>query len=136
MLFGYLFACSLVLLFIFARCNGKEEKIYGRWRLQTVFMNGDTLNDSLQFNVIPKITIYNFFLGNSLTIKTYIMGISTTSSDGYYSFKNNSTINMKYTILYQSFDITAKIKKLTQKELNLEYEDKGNKYFLILYPFY
>ena len=111
----------------------KEEKLYGNWNLQTVLMNGEPLNDSLQFNVIPTYTYYNFSLLNILIVQTYALGEAITAPDGYYHFINNSTINMKYTLLYQKYDIDAKIKKLNGRELHLEYEDKGNIYFLKLY---
>jgi len=134
----HLYICTLAAftvfsLFTFSSCD-KEERLYGRWRLQDVYMNGDTLNDSLQYNVI-KNSIYTFFYANSFTVTTFVNGIVTTSSDGFYHFINNSTINMRYTITYQPYDITATIKKLNQKELKLEYDDKGNHYLLILYTY-
>jgi hypothetical protein len=132
-LLACLFAGLLFLANIFSGCGDKEERLYGRWRLQTTFMNGDTLKDSLQYNIIPERTVYDFFYENILTVSTFINGVPISSADGFYTFKDNSTINMRYTIRYQLYDITAKIKKLTRRELNLEYTDKGNKYLLIFY---
>jgi hypothetical protein len=113
-----------------------EDILYGTWRLQNVSMNGEALDDSLQFNVIPKYTYYTFHYQNSLNVSTYVLGAPTSSADGYYIFLNNSTIKMKFTLLYQRYEIKAKIKKLNRKELHLEYDDKGNTYFLKLYPNY
>jgi hypothetical protein len=56
----------------------------------------------------------------------------TTSSDGFYKIEGSSKLEMRFTILNKRCNIIAKIKKLTKKELNLEYEDKGNTYFLKL----
>jgi len=120
------------IFFVFASCDN-EDKLYGTWNLQTVLMNGEPLNDSLQFNVIPKYTDYIFFYENVLTVKTHALGAYVSSLDGFYYFKNNSTLYMKYSILYKKYDITAKIIKLTNRELNLEYDDRGNTYFLKLY---
>ena len=129
--FVFCFLLSTFCISIFVSCD-KEEKLYGSWLLQTTLLNGEPLNDSLQFNV-SKYTYYTFFYQNSLTVTTSISGFKVDSPDGYYYFKNNSTIQMKYTLLYNRYDITAKIKKLTNRELNLEYEDNGNTYFLKLY---
>ena len=122
------------LLFSFASCD-KEELIVNRWRLQTVLMNGDTLNDSLQFNVIPKYTVYSFYYFNSLVVSTDVNNQWTSSSDGFYQFTSKSTIGMRFTLLYNRYEIEAKIKKLTRRELNLEYKDDGNTYFLKFYAY-
>ena len=125
---------ALCSLFSFASCD-KEELIVNRWRLQTVLMNGDTLNDSLQFNVIPKYTVYSFYYFNSLVVSTYVNEQQTSSSDGVYQFTSKSTIGMRFTLLYNRYEIEAKIKKLTRRELNLEYKDDGNTYFLKFYAY-
>jgi hypothetical protein len=128
-----LYIPCVICLFILTGCPGSREDIlYGDWRLQTVLMNGKPLEDSLQYNVAPN-TRYTFFYFNSLTITAFVSGQPTTSFDGYYFFKDRSTLEMKYTLWYERYDITAKIKKLTKRELNLEYEDNGNTYFLTLY---
>ena len=121
-----------LLLFSLSSCD-KEEKLYNSWQLQSVKINGESRTDSLQYNLILNYTYYTFFYQNSLTVLTYAMGQITTSSDGYYELAGNSRVKMHFTILNKRYDIDAKIKKLTRKELNLEYEDKGNTYFLKLY---
>jgi len=126
------FLLFTLLLFTLSSCD-KEEMLYNTWNLQSVTLNGQALNDSSQFNVIPKYTYYTFFYGNSLTVQTFAEGQITTSSDGFYKLSGNSTLEMSFTILYKKYIINAKIKKLTKKELNFEYEDKGNTYFLKLY---
>lgn len=113
----------------------REEMIINSWRLQTVLMNNEPLNDSSQFNVIPRYTYYSFFIENRLNVRTYALGQSTASSDGFYRFLNRSTIEMRFTILNEQYKIEATIKKLTRKELNLEYEDNGNTYFLQLFAY-
>jgi hypothetical protein len=132
--FCFLIPAFCLFASLFSSCD-KEEKLFGTWRLQTVFMNGDTLRDSLQYNLLPKYTLYVFFLQNSFELNTVINGIHTTSTDGFYSFKNKSTINLNYTIRWQHYSIEAKIKKLTRRELTLEYSDNGNEYLLILYTY-
>jgi len=111
----------------------KQEMLYNSWNLQKVTMNGEPLNDSLQFNLIPYSTHYTFYYANSLTVRTFALGQITTSSNGYYQLGNNSTLDMHFTILNRTYDINAKIKKLTKRELNLEYEDNGDNYFLKLF---
>ena len=133
----HLFTCTLVafttfFLLTFSSCD-KEERLYGSWNLQTVLMNGELLNDSLQYNLIPKYTYYTFHFENILHIENKALALS--SPDGIYYFKNNSTVNMKYSLQYKRFDIDAKIKKLNKKELHLEYEDNGNNYLLKLYSY-
>jgi hypothetical protein len=127
-----LFVPFIIALSSLATSCDKENMLYGTWRLQAVLMNGDTLNDTLQFNVIPKYTIYEFFYEHTFTVKTYISGQSVTSPEGFYNITNNS-LHMRYTLLYRRYDIPAKIKKLTRRELNLEYEYEGNSYFLKFY---
>ena len=121
-------------LFTFSSCD-REEMIMKRWRLQTVLMNDEPLNDSLQFNVIPKYTYYNFFVEHSLVVSTYALGQYTASANGFYKFENRSTLEMRFALLYEQYDIKATIKKLTSRELNLEYENNGNTYFLILFAY-
>ena len=133
--FSLLIVCASLFICNFSSCN-HEELIVNTWNLQTVLMNGEPLNDSLQFNVIPKYTYYIFFYANVLTVKTVALGKVTTSSNGHYEFVNNtkkSEIKMDFTILYEKYKIIAKIVKLTKRELNLEYEFRGNTYLLKLY---
>jgi hypothetical protein len=104
-----------------------------RWRLQTVLMNNEPLDDSLQFNVIPKYTYYYFYIENSLNVSTYALGQPVSSADGFYRFTNRSTLEMRFSLLYKRYHITANIKKMTRKELNLEYEENGNTYLLMLF---
>jgi hypothetical protein len=129
---AFCFLLSAFCLFAFTSCD-KEEKLYNYWNLQSVLMNGEPLNDSLQFNLIPYFTYYTFSYASSLEVSTFALGKFMSSSDGFYYFDSKSTIKMRFTLLYTRYDITAKIKKLTRKELNLEYEDNGNTYFLKLY---
>jgi len=70
-----------------------------------------------------------------MTVSTYVLGLDISSPDGYYRFLNKSEIEMKFTLLYKRYEINASIKKLTKRELNLEYEDKGNTYFLQLFAY-
>ena len=130
----YLFVLLPFFLFTFSSCD-KEERLYGRWRLQEAYMNGDTLNDSTQYNVISKKTTYTFFYYNILTVSTDALETSISSTDGHYSFINKSTINLRYSIMYNVYNIDAKINKLSRNELNLEYDDKGNHYLLIFYTY-
>jgi len=111
----------------------KEEIIIGSWNLQTVLKNGEVNTDSTQFHLLTMYTYYHFFYFNSVDISTLANGQWTGSADGFYKFINNSTLEMRFTILYQQYAIIAKIKKLTRKELNLEYEDNENTYLLKLY---
>jgi hypothetical protein len=123
--------CLLVLVTL-TSCD-KQEMIIKSWNLQSVLMNGEPLDDSLQFNVIPKYTYYSFSYANSLYVSTIAHNKRIESSDGFYKFASKSTIDMRFTLLYNRYDITANIKKLTRRELHLEYEDRGNNYYLKLY---
>ena len=131
-LYLFCFLLSAFCLFSLTSCD-PEEMLYNSWQLQSVKMNGKSVSDSLPYNLTPTRTYYTFFYQNSLTVLTYAMQQITTSSDGYYELVGNSRLKMSFTILNKRFEINAKIKKLTKKELNLEYEDKGNTYFLKLY---
>jgi len=130
--YAFCFLLSAFCLFSLSSCD-KEELLYNTWNLQSVTMNGQPFSDSLQYNLLPTYTYYSFFYQNSLTVRTYAMEQITTSSDGFYQLESGSKVEMRFTILNKRFNINAKIKKLTKKELNLEYEDKGNTYFLKLY---
>jgi len=131
-----LFPFSLLLFFLFTLTScDNEEKLYNRWNLQFVSKNGEPFTDSTQLSkqphLVPHSTYYLFhFVG---ILEVYASGI--TSTDGFYEFKDNSTIKMRFTLVEHGrrFEIEAKIKKLTRKELNLEYEEKGDTYFLKLY---
>ena len=120
------------LLFSLTSCD-PEETILGSWNLQAVSVNGETYTDSTQFHLLTRDTYYNFFYMNSLDVRTNANGQYTASSNGFYKLGKNSTLEMRFTILYQQNEFTAKIKKLTRKELNLEYEDNGDTYLLKLY---
>jgi len=123
---------GLIIFLAFTGCD-KEEMLINSWNLQTVLMNNEPLNDSTRFNIIPKYTYYSFYYANSLTVSTLVNGKYTSSSNGSYRFADRSTLTMHFTLLYRTYDVTAEIKKLTRKELHLEYEDNGNTYFLKLY---
>jgi hypothetical protein len=120
----------------FASCD-REEMIVNSWNLRTVLKNGEPHYDSLQFHLIPKYTTYYFYYAqtHSLNVKTFALDQLATSADGYYRFKNKSTLELRFTLLYKKYEIEAKIKKLNSRELNLEYTDKeGDTYFMKLYP--
>jgi len=114
-------------------CCDKEEMLYGSWNLQTVLKNGEPLNDSLAFNLIPNYTYYTFFYANILTVDTYAKGQPASSSNGSYRFIDKSTLELRFTIFYINYNFHARIKKLTQRELHLEYDDNGNTYLMKLY---
>jgi hypothetical protein len=115
-------------LFISGSCD-KEELLYGRWYLQSSLVNGEPLTDSTQYNILPKYTYYTFFYEQTLTITTYALRIVQNSTEGFYSIKN-STLTMKYTLPPKRYEITAKIKMLTKRELKIEYDYNGNTYLL------
>ena len=118
----------------FMSCD-KQEMLQNRWNLESVSVNGSPIDSAhMKFHLLPKYTYYIFFLENSLNIATLANGQYTESADGYYKFADRSTLEMRFKILGQpKQDIKAKIKKLTNKELNLEYTDNGDTYFLKLY---
>ena len=130
-----LFCSSALLLFCLTSCD-KPEMLINRWNLQTVTVNGTPIDSlQMQYHLLPNYTYYTFFIENVLNVDTKINGFYTSSADGYYKFTDKSTLEMNFTLLNKRNIITAKIKKLTKKELKLEYKDKnnGNTYFLILY---
>jgi hypothetical protein len=112
----------------------KQEMIMNRWTLESVKINEKPI-DSLQmkYHLLPKYTDYVFFMENSLSVYTIINGQSTSSADGFYKFIDKSNIEMNFTLLNKKSIIKAKIKKLTKRELNLEYEADGDTYFLKLF---
>jgi len=136
--FYFLKLCSSAfLLFCFSAfligCD-KEEMLQNRWNLQQVSENGGALKDSTIYHLLPRKTYYTFFVAQSLTVQTInpATNIQIESADGYYKL-SKSKIEMRFRLLNQVTDINAKIKKLTKKELQLEYSDKGNTYLLKLY---
>ena len=105
-----------------------------RWTLQSVTINSTPIDSTqIQYHLLTKYTDYVFFMENSLCIDTYVNGQFTSSADGAYKFVNKSTLEMKFTILNKRKEITAKIKKLTKREMNLQYEEGKDTYFLKLY---
>jgi len=105
-----------------------------RWNLQSVTVNGEPIDSlTMQYHLFPKYTDYVFFYEGSLSVETFANGQFTSSADGYYEFANRSTLKMKFTILNKKNEISAKIKKMTKREMNLQYENDGNTYFLKLY---
>jgi len=107
-----------------------------RWNLQSVTVNGEPIDSlTMQYHLLPKYTDYVFFYEESLSVDTYANGQFTSSADGAYRFINKSTLEMKFTILNKKNDISAKIKKMTKREMNLQYEKDGNIYFLKLYTY-
>jgi len=129
---AFCFLLSAFCFLTFISCD-KEEMIMNSWNLQTVLMNNEPYNDSLQFNLVPRYTYYDFLFANTLNVRTFVIGEYASSADGFYKFVNKSTIEMRFSLLYKRYHITAKIKKLTRKELHLEYEKNGNVYYLKLY---
>jgi hypothetical protein len=128
-----LFSVFFFLVSAYLMSCDREETIVNTWQLSSVLMNGEPLNDSLQFNVIPRYTYYIFSYANILEVRTIVSSQVAISLDGYYSFADYSTLNMEFTLLYKKYSIKAKITKLTRRELNLEYEYNGNVYFLTLF---
>jgi hypothetical protein len=130
--YAFCFLLSAFCLFSLSSCD-KEEMLYNTWNLQSVTKNGKPYTDSVEYNLLTTYTYYYFLYQNVLTVKTFAMDQITTSSDGFYELLSGSRLKMRFTILNKRYELTAKIKKLTKKELHLEYEDKGNTYFLKLY---
>ena len=128
------FLLSAFCLLAFSSCDKEEMLMNKQWQLQSVSVNGEPLNDSLRYNIIPFHTYYNFFYANVLEVSAFIfeLGEWRVSSDGFYLF-NNSMIKMSFSILHEEYEMTATIKKLTGRELRLEYVDNGNTYLLKLY---
>jgi len=110
-----------------------EERIISRWNLQEVLVNNEPYEDSTQFHLLTTHTYYYFYYMNSLEVRTYANGKPQSAYDGFYQFVDRSTIYMRFTLLWEFNEITAKIKKLTQRELHLEYEEDGDVYYLKLY---
>jgi len=130
-----LFCSSAFLLFCFTSCDPEEMIVNKSWHLDSALMNGELYTDSTQFNIIPKYTNYFFSHGNALEIRTIVDGQQVTSPNGKYFFKNRSTLKMEFTLKYQKYKIdSVNIVKLTNKEMNLEYDYKGNTYFLRFFP--
>lgn len=125
-----LFATCFVLLVNLSSCD-REELIINRWNLQEVLKNDEPYEDSTQYHLIPSVTLYYFYYVNSLNVRSIYSPSGTY--DGHYHFVNPSTIFMRFTIKNQRNEFTAKIKKLTQRQLHIEYEDKGDIYYLKLY---
>jgi len=122
-----LFSLLLFFLFTLTSCD-KEEKLYNTWNLQSVSKNGEPFSDSTQLHLIPNHTYYTFHLANLFEV--YASGIK--SHQGFYLLENSS-LKIRFTLEYRRIEIEAKIKKLTRKELNFEYKDKEDTYFLKLY---
>jgi len=102
-----------------------------RWHLNSVLMNGEPYNDSTQFNIIPKYTYYYFSYLNVLEVSTLVDEQPVISANGKYFFKDRSTLELEFTLKYQKYKIdSVNIVKLNNKEMNLEYDFKGNTYFL------
>jgi hypothetical protein len=84
---------------------------------------------------MPKYTYYYFFYGNALEVTTIVDNEQIRSPNGKYFFKNHSTLELEFTLKYQKYKIdNVNIVKLTNKEMNLEYDYKGNTYFLKFLP--
>jgi hypothetical protein len=129
----------------------KEDLILGSWNLQHVFINGEEIkepeepeeseepeksNKPEEFNLILNKTYYHFHVGNSLNVTTITNnGEPLSSLDGYYIFTNKvkSKIEMKFALKYKRYHIFAIIKKLTRKEMHMEYEQNGDHYLLKFY---
>jgi len=126
-----LFACCL------SSCD-KEDLLYGRWNLQGVSINGKTVENPEEYYLRLLYTNYIFGLSNTLTIST-VANIDEnpqilTSPDGLYLYNyKKSTLDLKFTLLYTRTSIEAKVKKLNNKEMKLEYTKDGNLYLLQLY---
>jgi hypothetical protein len=105
-----------------------------RWNLQSVKVNGSPIDSAqMKYHLLPKYTDYVFFVEPNFVVDTYINGQYTSTADGYYKFVSSSTLEMKFTLYNKKSEIKAKIKKLTRRELNLEYKENGVTYFLKLY---
>jgi len=127
-----LFCASALLFFCFSSCD-KEDMLRNRWNLQSVKINGSAYTDSTIYHLLPRYTNYVFSHEHSLNVEAFANGQFTDSSNGYYKLEKKSKLFMRFTIHDQSNSFTAKIKKLTKKELQLEYSANGNTYFLKLY---
>jgi hypothetical protein len=127
--------CFLLSAFCLCTLNGcdKETTLRNRWNLQKVYINGEQVTNSTEYNLLPYYTNYYFYYENSLNVSTRAKGEATESADGWYKLQSKSTLQMRFTILDKRYNITAKIKKMTKKEMHLEYTANGNKYLLKLF---
>ena len=109
-----------------------EYRIINAWRVSNVYLNGESVeNADLQANR-PGV-YYNMYADHILTVMLYYNGQVRESTFSLWRLQDNNTqLALDFTILGHHYQYTAKVMKLTKKELIVEYDDEDHNHWRLV----
>lgn len=111
-----------------------EYRIINVWKVVHVYLNGETVEEADLYANRPGVYYY-IYADHILTVMLYYNGQVRESTFSMWRLQDNNTqLNLDFTILGHHYQYTAKVMKLTKKELIFEYDDEENNHWrLVLY---
>ena len=111
-----------------------EYRIINAWKVVHVYRNDDTIEDADLHANRPGV-YYNMYADHILTVMLYYNGQVRESTFSTWQLTDKNTLlNLDFIILGHHYQYTAKVMKLTKKELIFEYDDEENNHWrLVLY---
>lgn len=129
----------ILLLLTFAFCGCRYEEgvlnfqspenrlVAELWQLQKIRKNGEEITEAPN-DALKLYNYYTFFYGGDMTVVTYTnTGLSLESTHGEWSFEDkNKKLYVSFTLRNRNYTYTARIVKLSAKELKYRYTDLNN----------
>lgn len=111
-----------------------EHRLISSWSLQKLYKNGVQVSTSeWQANQIGN--LYTFYTYGPMMVTTYVNGALRESYTGSWQFQNGEReLKISFFLIDKSYDYTAKIYKLSRRELTYGYtDDNGDTWKLYFY---
>lgn len=104
--------------------SAENRLIAELWRVHTVLKNG-TETTEYPHDAFKKNNYYTFFYGGPMSVSTFMeTGTMIESTRGEWEFQdNNKKLYMFFTLRNRDYNFTARIVKLSGKELKFRYTD-------------
>ena len=111
-----------------------EYRIINAWKVVHVYLNGETVEEADLHANRPGVYYY-IYADHILTVMLYYNGQVRESTFSMWRLQDKNTrLSLDFTILGHHYQYTAKVMKLTKKELIFEYDDEENNHWrLVLY---
>ena len=128
----FLLSISLVCLLL-TSCISPETRIVSLWELTTVLLNDKVIFETDIYPNTPG-TWYSFFDGNMLAVTIFIKKDGNIerreSYTGSWRLENkNKEVVINFTLIDRTYNYTASVKKLTNKQFIYEYYDKDKNHW-------
>lgn len=111
-----------------------EYRIINVWKVVHVYLNGETVEEADLLANRPGVYYY-IYADHILTVMLYLNGEVRQSTFSLWRLLDKNTqLSLDFTIPGHHYQYTAKVMKLTKKELIFEYDDENHNHWrLVLY---